>query len=82
MSANDDLRVNLDRAVSEILTLGGDTRLSIPSGARQNRYGCATEPDPEVVAFGSARVRRSALLVSMQRNDSAGGCSPSTRPRP
>ena len=53
MSANDDLRVNLDRAVSEILTLGGDTRLSIPSGARQNRYGCATEPDPEVVAFGS-----------------------------
>lgn len=53
MSANDDLRVNLDRALSEILTLGGDTRLSIPSGARQNRYGCATEPDPEVVAFGS-----------------------------
>jgi hypothetical protein len=37
-----------------LLTSGGDARIVRNSSSGQNKYGCPSKPEPEVLAFGSA----------------------------
>jgi hypothetical protein len=41
-------------ATGQLLTEGGDTRITIGPGQIYNKYGCAPRPDPEIAAFGSS----------------------------
>ena len=41
-------------STAELLSLGGDHRILLEGEARQNKYGCAPEPDPDLLAFGSS----------------------------
>jgi hypothetical protein len=38
----------------QLLTEGGDRRITLDPGQICNKYGCAPRPDPEIAAFGSS----------------------------
>ncbi len=40
----------------QLLTSGGDARILCNSTSGQNKYGCPSKPEPEVLAFGSSTV--------------------------
>lgn len=39
---------------AQLLTEGGDARITVDAGNARNQYGCTPLPDPGLVAFGSA----------------------------
>ncbi|MDB5409679.1 MAG: hypothetical protein JWL84_4591 [Rhodospirillales bacterium] len=41
-------------ATGQLLTEGGDSRITIDLGKTRNKYGCAPHPDPAIAAFGSS----------------------------
>src|SRR5215472_5044619 len=41
-------------ATTELLTHGGDTRITLDPARGLNKYGCAPLPDPDLATFGSS----------------------------
>ncbi len=39
---------------AQLLTLGGDHRITLDGSTGRNRYGCAPSPDPGLIGFGSS----------------------------
>lgn len=67
-----------DLSIADLLSAGGDERITLDPATGHNRYGCGAEPCPELAAFGSSTasvISQSAKLAARRAMAGIADCA-------